>query len=148
MDRPCSYLSSRVFLIDESEPMPVNFLGIRIEILRRAQAQPRLGIDFWEGSRKLQLLYSKNRGSSRLGIEHLWRAWARAWLEINFQGSGLAWDGFFRALPITTFPNLLGTCIYYSRAGLMITAGVNSADIVLHSNPSLLVLATILASKI
>ena len=43
----------------------------------------------------------KNTGSSRLEIELLWRAWARAWLEIDIQGSGLARDRFFRARPIT-----------------------------------------------
>ena len=43
----------------------------------------------------------ENTGSSRLGIELLWRAWARARLEINIQGSGSARDRFFKARPIT-----------------------------------------------
>ena len=66
------------------------------------QAWEGSGSIFWEGPRKLGLLCSKKRGPSRLWIELLWRAWARARLKIDIQGSGLARDQSFRARPITT----------------------------------------------
>ena len=100
----------RVFYSDGSKPRPgsgsarpVLFSRDRARNSKKGpsltQARDRFlekGLENWD------FYVVKNTGSSRLGIELLWRAWARARLEIDFQGSGSARDRFFRARPITT----------------------------------------------
>ena len=56
----------------------------------------------WKGPWKLEFLWSKIRGRSRLRLELFRRAWAGVWLEFHFQGLGLAWAQSFRAQPIPT----------------------------------------------
>ena len=85
-----------------ARPGPVHFSRDRARNFEKGPSSTQARDRFLEkGLENLNFYVVKNTGSSRLGIELLWRAWARAWLEIDIQGSGLARDRFFRAQPIT-----------------------------------------------
>ena len=72
-------------------PEPVHFLGLRLKILRRTQTWPRLNPGstqaeaqlFEKGLENWSFYEVKIRGLSRLRLEFLWRAWARALLGIG-----------------------------------------------------------------
>ena len=86
------------------------------------------GLEIWD------FYVVKNRGPPRLEIKLLWRAWARAWLKMDFQGSGLAQDWFFRARRITN-----------QKCGIVLHTGLLENQIVSISNLALKL--TILINK-
>ena len=85
-----------------ARPGPVHFSRDRARNFEKGPSSTQARDRFLEkGLENWDFYVVKNTGSSRLGIELLWRAWARARLEIDIQGSGSARDRFFRARPIT-----------------------------------------------
>ena len=85
-----------------ARPGPVCFFRDRARNFEKGPGSTQARDRFFEKGLEIWDFYVvKNGGSSRLEIELLWRAWARARLEIDFQGSGSARDRFFRAQPIT-----------------------------------------------
>ena len=102
---PPNYLIFKLMrpVSDGSESRPVHFIRDWDRNLEKGPGLTQAQDQFFEkGLENLDFYVVKNRGPWRLGIDLLWRAWARAWLEIDIQGSGSAWDQFFRARPITT----------------------------------------------
>ena len=86
-----------------ARPGPVLFSRDRARNSKKGPSSTQARDRFLEkGLENWDFYVVKNTGSSRLGIELLWRAWARARLEIDIQGSGSARDRFFRARPITS----------------------------------------------
>ena len=93
-----------------ARPGPVHFSRDRARNFEKGPSSTQARDRFLEkGLENWDFYVVKNTGSSRLGIELLWRAWARARLEIDIQGSGSARDRFFRARPITSVEK--GFCI-------------------------------------